>query len=322
MKDEAQLANAFRKDPSDEQFLEELNTILAPAQEADYQDLPEKFPTLYIVGAPRSGTTLLNQVIATHLDVGYINNLIAAFWKAPVYGIHLSKKLLPSRLQSSYQSNFARTENIHEPHEFGYFWATVFGENAIKQADYENIKKIDWMRLRYMMTNISDAFGSPVIFKMAALGWYIEQVQSILSKSCFVRIRRDPLQNALSILNYRRQFLGDVERWVSLKPREYTWLKKKPYWYQVVGQIYFLEKAMEAQISKVKQYNVIDLTYLELCQNPQLVIEKVKLLLEKNGSNVQIIGQIPTHFEVSISPPDTTSDYKNLMAVVREFYDI
>jgi hypothetical protein len=41
-------------------------------------------PVFFIVGAPRSGTTLLLQTIINHYNLGYINNFIARFWEAPV----------------------------------------------------------------------------------------------------------------------------------------------------------------------------------------------------------------------------------------------
>ncbi len=118
MRKDPELAPEYKKDPAEEAFLERLNNILAPYQEEDYQDLEEIYPTLHIIGAPRSGTTLMSQLISSHLNIGYINNLIAAFWQAPVYGIRLSKKLIPPGVSSSFRSSFGRTTYIHEPHEF------------------------------------------------------------------------------------------------------------------------------------------------------------------------------------------------------------
>jgi len=48
------LSAAFAKDPADERFIAQLNAALAPLEDAGYRDLPERLPTLHIVGAPRS----------------------------------------------------------------------------------------------------------------------------------------------------------------------------------------------------------------------------------------------------------------------------
>ena len=87
------LAAGFRKDPAEESFLDDLNLRLATFHDAEVTEQPEHFPTLHVVGPPRSGTTLLMQLLAAHLEVGYINNLIASFWRVPLYGIRLSKKV-------------------------------------------------------------------------------------------------------------------------------------------------------------------------------------------------------------------------------------
>ena len=73
------LAAPFRKDAAEEFFLDDLNQRLAAAHDQELVERPELFPTLHVVGPPRSGTTLLMQLLAAHLEVGYINNLIAAF---------------------------------------------------------------------------------------------------------------------------------------------------------------------------------------------------------------------------------------------------
>src|SRR5688572_30011389 len=83
---------AHEKDAAHERFLLQLNESIAlmPLDEA-VADSSSQLPVVYIVGAPRSGTTLVSQLLAKYLDVGYINNLIARFWMRPLAGIRLSE---------------------------------------------------------------------------------------------------------------------------------------------------------------------------------------------------------------------------------------
>ena len=107
MNGQPEVRQRFRKDRKFEEHLANFNEILAPHEEAEYLARPETFSTLHVVGVPRSGTTLLAQLVASHLNIGCINNLIAAFWRAPVYGVRLSRKLLPEKLTSSLGSESA-----------------------------------------------------------------------------------------------------------------------------------------------------------------------------------------------------------------------
>src|SRR5688572_19796215 len=113
--DPEDLTEEFAKDQSDEVFLERLNLALAPRAEADYLELAETYPTLHVVGVPRSGTTLLYQVVSSGLEIGFVNHLVAAFWLAPVYGLRLSRKLGLDRWASSFESAFGRTPDVGEP---------------------------------------------------------------------------------------------------------------------------------------------------------------------------------------------------------------
>ena len=294
---EPEVTDKFRKDPDQENFLARLNHILAPHQEEDYiENLPERFPTVHVIGAPRSGTTLLTQVLAAHTNIGYINNLIAAFWKAPVYGIRLSAQVVPRNTGSSYQSEFGRTKGIHEPHEFGYFWSELLDYQEMREPEEE--KNIDWEHVRLIFTNMTRAYGGPILFKSLLLAWHIPQMQMTLPKTCWLHIRRDPIQNSLSLLRFRHQFLGSVEKWGSLKPKEYEWLANKPYWEQVAGQVYFLEKRYREQLKQIPKENILSLTYEELCNSPGEAIKNALRVINRQGASVSLSSSPPDRFKI------------------------
>lgn len=316
---EPQLTPAFSKDPDEEDFLRQLNEILAPSEEADYRDLPERLPTLHILGAPRSGTTLLHQVVASCLDVGYINNLIAAFWRAPVYGIRLSRKLLAEVPVSSFRSRYGRTSGIHEPHEFGYFWSSVLGYDEMRQRDAAFEDQIDWARLRSILINMAEAFGRPLVLKPFLLAWHIARLQAVMPKACFVWIRRDPLQTALSIVELRKKYAGSLETWVGLKPAEYAWLKDEPYWTQVAGQVCYIEKSIRSQIEAVGGRNVLTIDYEDFAENPKTVLRQIQELLGHNGFRPDSTSQPPTSFTTRRRTPQDSEDYERVRQEVERF---
>ena len=319
MSNEPELTEAYKKDQDEEKFLEKLNTILEPYQEEDYQDLPELYPTLHIIGAPRSGTTLLSQLVSAHLNIGYINNLIAAFWKAPVFGIRLSKRLTPVSPPASYLSDFGRTQGIHEPHEFGYFWRILLGYTEMLQQDNSFEEAINWERLKLILINMTHAFGHPIVFKSFLLGWHVEKVQKILPRTCFVRIRRNPVHNAMSLIYLREKFLGSVEKWASMKPVEFNWLKHEPYWKQVAGQVYYIERSITEQIQRVSGHNVLEVAYEELCSNPLSILQQIRDLLSNNGGQVEFLSDPPKAFDQTVEPI-ASEIFKRVNKAVVEFY--
>ena len=116
----------FAKNAAEETFFFTLNTILHNAELPSPETVCDvaRLPLVYIVGVPRSGTTLLSQMLCGYLPVGYINNLIARFWLKPSVGIRLSKTVLgeEARRHITLRSTHGTTEGASSPHEFGYFW--------------------------------------------------------------------------------------------------------------------------------------------------------------------------------------------------------
>jgi len=316
---EPELAGRFRKDPTYEEFLFRLNEALGPHQEQDYEDLPERFPTVHVIGAPRSGTTLALQLICAHLGVGFINNLIAGFWRAPVYGIRLSQRLISSDATISYRSEYGRTASIHEPHEFGYFWSRLLRYETMDEKDGAEENNIDWANVRLVLNNMTHAMGRPIVFKSPLVGWHIAKMKQTLPRSCFVVVRRDPLLNALSILRLRRQYYGSVQTWGNLKPRQYEELKSEPYSRQIVGQLYYLERAVDDQVARIDRGSVVQLDYDQLCAAPLSALGQVRDLLKRNGADVEMHGEPPQSFEPRpISGDD--EEIERLREQVEQFY--
>ena len=307
----------FQKDPEEERFLTEVNDALQSVEETRYRDFPERYATLHVIGVPRAGTTLATQLVAAHLDVGYINKLIAAFWKAPTAGIRLSRKLLPDSRPHAFASTFGLTRDVQEPHEFGYFWRCLLGYQDLSDLGEEHAGTIDWHRVRRVLINMTWAFQRPIVFKSFWLGMHIRRIQSLLPKTCFLRIRREPLETALSLLRMREELLGSAGAWASMKPREYSWLRRESIPVQLAGQVLYLERMLDRQVASVDGRNVVESSYEMLCEDPNRVLGEVDELLRRNESGVSRISTSTGAFKVS---RPSRSAPQQLVKAIREAF--
>jgi hypothetical protein len=288
MRIEQKLTKEFSKNPGFEIYLSMLNNALYKEEQVLYKNYSEKYPVIHIIGAPRSGTTLITQILSSYLNIGYINNLIAAFWKAPLFGIELSKKLLGTQYISDFSSTFGRTKNIYEPHEFGYFWNYHLAYNDFQQKGAEHEKDIDWEKLKLTLINMTYAFEKPVLFKSFLAGFHATHFYKILPKTCFIYIRRNFINNAVSIYNLRKKMLGDVNLWASIKPRQYNDLKNENVYSQITGQVLFLEHEYLLQLKNIPDDNKIIIGYEEVCKNPEAFLHAVKGMIEKQNMQCEI----------------------------------
>jgi LPS sulfotransferase NodH len=267
----------YVKRSEDEQFLNEINDTLAQKEISQYRDLEIEYPFIFVFGLPRSGTTLITQLIAYNLDVGYINNFMARFYKAPIHGIRLSRLIYSENKHTTFKSDYARTSEVTDIHEFGYFW-----RYWLKKGSFEGVtrsseieKDIDWIGLRKVLANIQNEFKKPMVFKNIFGSYHLQKLNEILGKVIFIYIKRDVLDSAVSILDARRKYYSDPNTWWSYMPVEYEHIRDLDYWNQIAGQVYFLRRYYNSEIGKNNLENVIHVQYEDLTYNPRKTIQKI-----------------------------------------------
>ena len=311
----------FSKNPEDEDFLLRLNTALSGLESELGPSADERFPTVYVLGLPRSGTTLAVQQIVSGLDVGYINNLIASFWMAPTCGIRLSQKLLPAGFESSFQSEFGRTRSIDEPHEFGYFWSRHLGIEGLQEPGEGDRADVDWASLKHTIVGMCETFDRPIVFKNFFFAWYAEQILDLFERAIVVYVSRDPMEVAMSLLRMREEFFGSKEAWASLRPKEYSWLKDEPYWVQVAGQVHFLDLAFREAKSLIPGDRIIETTLGEIREMPNEFVDRVAASLKDRGFEPARLRRIPAEFSRKGRSPDDSADYARVEAAMIAFRD-
>ena len=264
----------YRKHDDDEAFLEWLNGLLAGPEAHGYEDLEERHPTVHVLGLPRSGTTLALQLIAAHTDIAYVDHVAAAFPGAPMIGLRLAQKLRRGLPRASfYASDFGRTASLSEPHEFTYFWSRLldlpYGLDGLAQPEPGH--QVDWDRARRVLTNMCAAVDGPLAFKSFHVIWQLEAFCRVLPRTVVVRIRRDRLQVAQSLLRMRESLYGSRDAWASIRPLQYAWLKDEDWATQIAGQIVYTSRALQAGIRSVAPAGLVEIDYDVICRDAGLL---------------------------------------------------
>ena len=269
--DAGQRRECFRKDEGLEDYFTRLNAHLATFDQGE--ELSDAvFPLIYIVGLPRSGTTLLSQLISRYLPVGYINNLIARFWRNPVMGIRLSQVVFESDIRRKIElaSTHGVTAEPWGPHEFGYFWRhwLRLDEASTHKLSRTHLDSLDHAGLAMTLNRMAAAFQSPVVFKNIICGFQAEFLTKIRPNSLFVLIERDPKAVAESLLRSRQQRYDDVSVWWSLKPSTFDEIRRLPTAQaQIERQITDGRSDFDSELSK-SDVNFIRISYEDLCRDP------------------------------------------------------
>jgi hypothetical protein len=239
-------------------------------------------------------------LIAHSFDVGFINNLMARFWLAPVTGIRLSRVLLNEEKATDFRSNYATTGHLTDIHEFGYFWRHWLKKETLSDFvhAHESEQDIDWLGLKRALLNMQHEFAKPMVFKNIFGAYHIKRFVQLLSRVLFVYIERDHLDNAISILEARRKFYTDLNLWWSTCPIEYEQLKDLPHMAQIAGQVHYLRKYYAGQIEAVDGQHVIRINYRDLCEDTLGALRMIQSgCREYCGYEMPVTAAPPPRFE-------------------------
>jgi LPS sulfotransferase NodH len=286
---------AYVKDASDEEFLRRLNEDLAPRELGLYEDVGVERPVVFVVGLPRSGTTLLSQLLAYCLDAGYVNNVAARFWLAPVHGIRLARLIAGDEPPASFESDYARTKTLTGIHEFGYFWRHWLRkdtfEDVARSAERED--EIDWAGLRRTLANVQHELGKPLVAKNMLGAYHMPRLRRELGPVVWVAIERDPLDVAVSILDARRSYYDDPSAWWSYVPVEYPALKDLDPWEQIAGQVHHLSRLYERAADELGPEGFVRVSYEGLARDPSSVLAGVR-----ERAEIPLRREAPASFEL------------------------
>ena len=170
-----------------------LNNLNEKIKELEFNEISSfneiSEPILFIVAPPRSGTTLIYQLLSLCYDVFYPTNLLAKFYTSPFVLSKVLKDLdlFSSRNHNQFKSNLGNTDGLSEPHEWGWFWE----KNLVKDQNL----------LKKELSAIQSLFQKPMLFKNIYFNYYINELSEISSNVIFIQIHRNSIDNINSIRN-------------------------------------------------------------------------------------------------------------------------
>ncbi|MDR9418108.1 sulfotransferase [Gracilimonas sp.] len=315
-----QRTKKYRKSEKEESFLEGMNRVLETKEQQEYEDLEIDHPLIFVIGLPRSGTTLLTQIIAHGLKIGYINNITARFWSAPLHGLKLSDTLIGKDKTPQFKSDYGATESLTDIHEFGYFWRNWLNKDSFESItnaqEYE--ADIDWDGLKRVLANIEAYAENGFIFKNIYGSYHISKLDELLKKTLWVYVERDPLDVAISNLNARVKFYDDPGKWWSYVPPEYDEIKDLAAYPQIAGQLHYLKKFYYQELNKLRDShdNQLFIHYDELCGKPAAFLDRLKQKVQDlYNYDFQKTKKLPKTFPVNryTKQPEIKEKFESLL---------
>ncbi|WP_197466304.1 MULTISPECIES: sulfotransferase [unclassified Oleiphilus] len=220
---------------------------------------------IFIVGAPRTGSTILYQALTNCYDVKYIDNLAASWFKQLPFGMWLSHRRFGLEPHNNFVAEHGNTAEFgeHAPSECGQFWYRWLSkEDHFVDAGAVSQESID--QIRKELSAVSGMFGLPLLFKNLNMGQRLRLIKEFAPDAKIIFIRRDPRFTVRSILRAREKMgVASNEMW-SVRPKNFRELQALTEGEMCAAQVYHLEKQIKEDLSLFPDENVMTVQYNKL----------------------------------------------------------
>jgi len=273
---------------------------------------------IFIVGSPRTGSTLLFELLISLYRTAYLTNLSSLLFKSPALATKLQNSLgLFHRFSG--QSEYGFIPGLTAPSEAGVLFRHWFGDE--KHTSEKTTKLVNTLIVRMTVRAISDTMRGPFISKNLNNSVRLTRINQVFPNAMYLFMRRDPLYTAQSILLSRRRLFGNDRSWFSVKPPNYPKIANFDPLEQVVYQIKSIEDYIRDVFREQKIVNVMEIWYEELCSNWQNVLEQIAGSCKKYGIRFEKRNQTP---DVSLKKSQkqllNDHEFKRLHAIVNKRY--
>lgn len=226
--------------------------------------------TIFILGAPRTGSTLLYQALCSRFSLPYFANLTNdCFAKTPIVGLTIQKAL---PVEVRYASRYGKTVGSFQPSEGSAVMTRWFGGEHPSELASTCI--LDGMEPHFLATlAAADAlFAAPLVIKNAWNCFRVRYLAQALPSARFIWIKRDAADAAKSDLAARYHTKGSAHEWNSATPANVETLKRMTPAAQVVENQHGFNAAVREGLNRHAEGRWQEIWYEDFCNSPDAIL--------------------------------------------------
>ena len=227
-------------------------------------------PVVLVVGAPRSGTTLVGQILAAHLDVVWFSNLTELFPRSPLTASRwFGRRRRPA--SGDFHSYYGNTSRLTDPSDGFELWNRWLGEDRYHAPD--TLAPEAASAMRRFIGAWTAAFDRPLVNKNNRNTGAIALLAAEIPAARFVVVERDPRFVAQSLLLARRLIQGDASHAWGYAARDAA--DGASIVDAVADQVADIHRTVREQVAILEPSRIITLGYESVCDDPAAAVAAV-----------------------------------------------
>lgn len=278
----------------------------------------KKYPPVFIIGPPKSGTTLLYKTLTDRYRSAYISNFTVKYYLTPICGTILEKLLDIKHKKSSYVFDNGYISGCTAPHEAGKFWSRWFPDKYTHYVMKNELSAKSLEDLKMEIGGIAYSKSATVIMKTVNNSMRIAPLLEAIPETKFIVCERNHFENAVSIVSARKRNEGESESWWSVKPKEIYQLLDHDVTYQAVSQVYFVHSQIDSDIKKYGENKFLRISYEKLCDDAANTLNLIEEFINSEGTVLEPHGDVPDRFTIRKDNSLSTMERATISAAERD----
>ncbi|MBI5952676.1 MAG: sulfotransferase [Chloroflexi bacterium] len=261
---------------------------------------------LLIVGPPRSGSTIIYQVLARAIPSVYISNIHSIFPRGA--SRYMLKNNLFSVNLGGFHNYYGHTASIRDVNEGNEFIDDIFRGTPTPGQ----------IRQRFIsfVRNMQAIEGRPLIFKNASAYWRLACLHEAVPEVVFLRVQRDPEQIVQSVVRAYHELGGFNPIPEALLNSDIT----DPVEF-AVRQVMEIERVIDAQKKHIVSKSWVEFAYEDFCRDPWPVIED--LAVNRLGIDlVRLRRNAVPELQVSTRSKVSQDDARKIRSLLQHYSEI
>ncbi|MEJ2216101.1 MAG: sulfotransferase [Gemmatimonadota bacterium] len=248
--------------------------------------LRNRYPPLFVVGVPRSGTTVVFQHLLNHSHFAYFPNRTRGHpWSCIT---RTAWGRLVDRYEPSYESRFGIVDGGMAPSDGWEIFHRWFPR-------YELDRPVDEVRLRELKTLVRALellYGAPFANKNNANSVRIGHLRTLFPEALFLHVTRDRLDTACSLLDARRRHGVGLGEWWSAAPPQFLHRRFRDDVEQTMAQVLGVDAAIREALADAGDQR-IECAYETFCGDPGDVVGAVTAAYAARGVKLRPRDPMP-----------------------------
>lgn len=253
---------------------------------------------IFIVGPPRSGTTLLYEAMVTRFQFSYFSNIAHRLHKTPAAATQLGSRAVRN-WRGEFQSDYGHIAGWGSPNEGGWIWKRWIPEEHSLNESHAVNRDIETMRAT--VGAVANILEAPFLNKNVMHSVHMRLLDAVYPGCLFIECCRDAAATARSIVKARFDEFGEegAHQWLSVRPDGWEDFELETPAVQAMAQVMLTHRAIHADAERVGPGRLHSVSYEALCESPETIMSSIRGFLAAHGVTPADRYELPARFATS-----------------------